>query len=605
MRMSLPIDWNLVSSDVLKALDVDKLVATAGERQCFAYSEAISPLFGEPSTLGSAQLTSLRFVSATLLMSLRAEQPAEPFGPMFVFGERRSPIPSDFPRDSLLSLGDWALSLKDPELRARFLDLIWTQAKSFPSAQGAINAYIESAINLEDPKAWPPCLERFERALRIAASLGKANIEARNRVLMQIEAALERHAGKDPLYLTLRLSRLLLEFHHGNPTAIARFANTGAERAEVNGEFWRARDYFQLAADCHQRSGDVAAQGSSLRQAAEALAKEAEAALTQPGRGAIAAASILAQAVDAMRQAPEGKERSAALHERMLALQPNAVSEMRQLSTEVDATTIVEKAIGTVRGKSFRDAVISMCHFVRPPKIEQLIAQVHEQAKSSVFGSLIHADIVNFRGKVVARVPPLTYGIQDLKDDGLRARMFQSARLERGLKVQAMMNPARQEIVSVHNPNRQDVIELIRNSPWIPPGHSESVVRALLVGFHGDMIVLAHLLPPQFEAVLRHIVESMGGTTSMLEPGRIQPERPIASLLESEEAERALGRDAVFELQDLLADSLGTNLRNEIAHGLLEDDCLFGSDVLYAWWLMLRFLMLTSLIAERQCRPLS
>ena len=86
----------------------------------------------------------------------------------------------------------------------------------------------------------------------------------------------------------------------------------------------------------------------------------------------------------------------------------------------------------------------------------------------------------------------------------------------------------------------------------------------------------------------------------MLEPGGVQPERPLGVLLDTPEATQAFGADGVFELQSLLVDPLGTNLRNEVAHGLLGDSGLFGEDVLYAWWLLLRYCVVTSNLVERR-----
>lgn len=114
------------------------------------------------------------------------------------------------------------------------------------------------------------------------------------------------------------------------------------------------------------------------------------------------------------------------------------------------------------------------------------------------------------------------------------------------------------------------------------------------------MLVAGHLIPSQLEAMVRHVVESRGGATSMLEPGGLQPERPLSALLETPEAAQAFGADGVFELQGLLVDPLGTNLRNEVAHGLRDDSGMFDYEVLYAWWLLLKFCVLTSKLVERQ-----
>lgn len=140
----------------------------------------------------------------------------------------------------------------------------------------------------------------------------------------------------------------------------------------------------------------------------------------------------------------------------------------------------------------------------------------------------------------------------------------------------------------------RDVLDLIRHSPWIPTGHEEIISRGLVAGFHGDMLVASHLVPPQFEAMVPHVVEMAGGATSMFDPQGLQPEKSLNALLETDEAKEIFGEAGLFELQDLFVDQLGSNLRNEVAHGLIEDENLFATDVLYAWWLLLRYCVLTS-----------
>lgn len=108
------------------------------------------------------------------------------------------------------------------------------------------------------------------------------------------------------------------------------------------------------------------------------------------------------------------------------------------------------------------------------------------------------------------------------------------------------------------------------------------------------MLLVAHLVPVQFEALIRYALELAGATTTTFEAGGVQKERTLGALLELPEASKLFGEARVFELQDLFADQLGKNLRNEVAHGLLDDAALFHPDVLYAWWLLLKYYVLTS-----------
>lgn len=596
----MTLDWRLISGVALQSLDVEELIGGVERHVCQSYGEKVSQLLQVEGRWSPEQLECLRFVGAVLTMGLRPDQPAEPFGPLFVFNGERSCIPSDFPKKNLLELQPWALALRNPELRARFLDVLWVQARSFPAAQGAIEAYIASARVLEHPDDWTSCHKRLERALRLAAGLGKGGADLRTRVLQEVEAVLHRYRGTDPLYLTLRLARLMLEFRLGDFSKFAEYAATAANSADAAKDYWRAKEYFQLAAECFSACSDTDGETTALRSSAESLVKEAELAYGQSGRGAIVAASVLSDAVEMMRQVPGGQNRALELHKRLLHLQKESTAQLKAFSTKTDGTDLVQRALAVVRGKPLHDAVFSLCTIAKPPSLERLKEAVREQARVAVLGSLFSNDVLNSRGRVVARAPGLDANADDVKDEGLRWRMFQQARTGRHLTVQAVLNPVRAEILETHSPDRQDIFGLVRNSPWIPPGHAESVVRALLAGFQGDMLVAAHLIPPQLEAVVRHVVESHGGVTSKLEPGGVQPERSLGILLETPEALTVFGEDGVFEMQDLLTEQLGTNLRNEVAHGLLGDSQLFGTDVLYVWWLLLRYCVLTSKLVERQ-----
>lgn len=600
----MPLDWRLISDGTLQSLDLEGLIGGVEQHVCLSYGEKVSELLQVEGRWSLEQLECLRFVGAVLTMGLRPDQPAEPFGPLFVFNGERSFVPSDFPKKNLLELQPWALALRNPELRARFLDVLWVQARSFPAAQGAIEAYIASARVLEHPDDWTSCHKRLERALRLAAGLGKGGAYLRTSVLQEMEAVLHRYQGTDPLYLTLRLARLMLEFKHGDFSKFAEYAVTAANSAEAAKNYWRSKEYFQLAAECFRACSDADGEATALRSSAESLVKEAELAYGQSGRGAIVAASVLSDAVEMMRRVPGGQNRALELHKRLLDLQKESTAQLKAFSTKTDGTDLVQRALAVVRGKPLHHAIFSLCTMAKPPSLEKLKQAVHEQARVAVLGSLFSNDVLNSRGRVVARAPGLDANA-DVKDEGLRWRMFQQARMSRNMTVQAVLNPVRVEILETHSPDREDIFGLVRNSPWIPPGHAESVVRALVAGFQGDMLVAAHLIPPQLEAIVRHVVESHGGVTSKLETGGVQPEKSLGILLETPEALTVFGEDGVFEMQDLLTEQLGTNLRNEVAHGLLGDSQLFGTDVLYVWWLMLRYCVLTSKLVERQEQELT
>lgn len=57
------------------------------------------------------------------------------------------------------------------------------------------------------------------------------------------------------------------------------------------------------------------------------------------------------------------------------------------------------------------------------------------------------------------------------------------------------------------------------------------------------------------------------------------------------EAKIIFGDDLTFEIKSVFTEPLGLNLRNEVAHGLLDDESSSSIHAVYAWWMIIRLLI--------------
>jgi len=94
---------------------------------------------------------------------------------------------------------------------------------------------------------------------------------------------------------------------------------------------------------------------------------------------------------------------------------------------------------------------------------------------------------------------------------------------------------------------------------------------------------------------VRTVLKKAGVVTSKIDMRNVEQERVLGALLDMDEAERVFGRDLIFDLRGLLVEKFGSNMRNELAHGLLDLDDFKGPDAEYLWWCALRLMFLPSL----------
>src|SRR5205085_11270069 len=78
-------------------------------------------------------------------MHFKPEDRAEPYGPLFAHGDKRSIVPGDISPELAAGLAKHAANLKHPVLRARIADVAWTANRRLGAAAAiAVNAYCES-----------------------------------------------------------------------------------------------------------------------------------------------------------------------------------------------------------------------------------------------------------------------------------------------------------------------------------------------------------------------------------------------------------------------------------------------------------------------------
>lgn len=154
-------------------------------------------------------------------------------------------------------------------------------------------------------------------------------------------------------------------------------------------------------------------------------------------------------------------------------------------------------------------------------------------------------------------------------------------------------------ILSAQHPlNIADFTFLARESSLVPSGRESLVARGLHYGYGGDFLTAAHLLIPQLENIIRVKLQDAGVSTSTIEDG-IETEKGLSALMKGDDVERVFGLDIVFEIRALFCSSHGPNLRNEIAHGLVDDDHINSSTAFYAWWFIWRLIHSAFFNAER------
>lgn len=490
--------------------------------------------------------------------------------------------------DQYLSvLKEWASEISDPELQARIAHILWFRKRDFQMAQLAIEAYLKSAENLEDPEHWSLYFSRIEQAVNLAAILGKKNQHFAN-VIAYIESILDKYNGEDPLFLSAKLMEILQKYRLGDSVKYAAMAEKAAIRAESEHAWHKARDYWRVKAQWHLLQKDSDSERTALLSEAETYIKESENSLKTTPPSYLAAYTHIEKAIEAFRRIGKTKERVEELHQLLIEYQQKALTEMTAVFTEeVNLTESVERARKEVSEKTLHDALLTLAAMGVSPKVEQLRKQVQENAGKFFFYNLVSEVFVNEKGKVIARKPSMDSSDPKEVEEATRAEMFRWAKVYQQVHAQGVVEPARYQINLEHNVRLDDWLPIVSHNPLIPPNREYIYAKGLHAGLKGDFLVAVHLLIPQLENSVRYLLNHRGIITSKLDDEGIQDEKDLNTLLYSNEVKSVFSENILFDLQGLLINRFGANFRNLMAHGLIDSDVFSSLQMSYLWWLTL------------------
>jgi hypothetical protein len=569
------------------------LVNSSERKECGAYNRVFWNKVQEAKEIGNVReqfvFEILGFVTG---VAIKPESTEEFFAEVF----------QNLTDGHLNFLTEIAPEVSDPELQARIADILWVKKRNYRMAQLAVTAYLQSAAELEDPEKWSWCFERIERALRLARNI---NYQA-ELVIAHIDAVLNRYNGEDQLWLSVKLMQLLQEYKLGNPTKYAALAEKAAIIAESSQEWDKAKNYWEIKAEWHRIDKNSQKRHAALMLVAETYVKEAEDSLTKHPQPYLKASNDLQKAFELFevlksQGTEEEKAAAKARYEEVRKLLPEyqkqSLNELITISSEFNISAEVELARTYVKGKKFQDAILALVLLGLPPKVSYLQKKVQETAWLSQFAPIT---IMNEMGQVVARQSTNP----DEAEKEIRFEMYRNAIDYQKLHAQAYIEPARYQINLEHSVQLKDLFSIVLYNPFVPPGREYQFAKGLYAGLTGDFLTSTHILIPQIENSIRYLLRKQGALPSKIDIDKgIEDERDLNTTLfprNYPQINSIFDEDTLFDLQGLLIERSGSNLRNRMAHGLINDSEFNSPIMSYLWWVTLRLCCLPILKQQQQ-----
>lgn len=488
--------------------------------------------------------------------------------------------------------------VKHPLLKARLADLLWVynKPKNHLHARKAIDAYIEMPID----KNWNDSIEiGWERAITLSLQL-RDNSRV-DRIKAEMFDAIKREiSNPENHFLSLTIGRML------NRTGIdkdyrellAQLFFTHAECLKGKHSYGLARQFYELAVKKYYQLKDKENWASSLLAIAQCFEMEAEAFPTP-----MQAHESFERALLAYRAIPNENRKTLGIEDKIDDIQrkiaragEDSLAYMVRIPyPKTDFSDIEIEAKNYVSGKSGAiDALIYFVNQYQGPNYEEVEKNAKQSLHQSFFSGLFSVKHLDRGGRVFARSPATNkFEPYDgsINEEVLEGKIYELFKLEVSGVVQHMIMPALEQITHEYRVSKDLLRAICEASPIIPRDRIMLIVDALWYGFEYEFAASIHLLCPQIENIVRTELNNKGVITLTSEDG-IAKENGLSTLMKHPKIVDIFGKNLSFEIEFIFSKALGYNLRNNVAHGLLDDaEATSSVGCIYAWWMTLRIIL--------------
>ena len=541
----------------------------------------------------------LEFLAAICSMMLCPERPSDPFQPFFSFASGlRSKVPSDLAPSERDTLKRFLDHVELPRLRGRIAHILWLLGN--PREPSLWKIAFESYRLV--PITWEEWIrdgrEVWTQVAKWVNLTGLGSPETRIEAETQLtDAALAQEARPG---LIRQIAQLLRAEKLGmdHLTEIAdRLIDHGNSRMD-EGKPLDASPLFEEARLCYRTTGSEGLHLAAVREA-EAYESEAERRASERDPSAMAEVHWYEQALRVLREIPRTDrelvgansqiERIEALHEKA---REQSVSQFSEVSTSgINLSATVESVRASVSGQQPMEALSRFASVISQPDVDKLRAEAVNRLREPSISAILTRTYVSQDGRATGRRPGINL-TDTTADDDLQvwAEMTFSYQLHVGL-YQILLLSALDVLHIEHHFLERDFVALAHQSPIVPPARQLQFGKALYLGYQRDYLAAMPMLIPQLEHMLRWSLAQRGAKVTSMSSEGLETYKSLERLLKSDASKQLLGESLHFELRALLCDPMHDGLRNEFAHGLLNDDQMAGSFSPYVWGLSLKLVL--------------
>ncbi len=518
----------------------------------------------------------------------------KPFQPLCVKADgRRSAEPSDFTEQELDYFALIYGYIENRMLKARVLDILWYRKHKGITINEVKKYLICPYIHLSFNKDYPNNINFINRGLDLALKVNdKDAVEGfKNRVISFLNSLPKDEICLDNIFKPYKVVNL---FHEKKIRLTDKekeqFINAMmkcAEHLAAMSEYWQAIDYYQEAIYWQDKCANKMEIPKLYARIANLYLSYGDSCQNQQcaGRYYEKALSVINRKI--AKKSRMNYFSDEAIHNvklKLLTARKSSLKELHEVKGQVDITSAVESVQKTIQDQDLLTLMKQLVILPSQISFNSILEEATKTVQSSLTLGAFETETLADDGRKIDTTAKSTDKAIFNIDTHIYKVMLWQYSLMVDMIVHVYVLPILKYIRGKHNLGFNDFLRIVHSSSIIPNDRKNVVAYGLYEGYKCNFLVSLHLLVPQIEHLVRVSLKKANALTIHVDENGIETEVSLNSLVEMSEFKKLFGDDLAFEINALLCEPSGLNLRNKVSHGLISEDGMNSSDSVYLWW---------------------
>lgn len=509
------------------------------------------------------------------------------FSPMYTYGNGNMTFSITDIKDSEYILLENIDFTKTPlSLRALVADILWTRKNNYKASQIAAQSYWDLFKITYSTKEYHKSLEQLRRAVCISSQTNTKSLYSQ--MYAWFRNFLSTDAIKIDVFVTLRIMELFLNNKNTDSSLFLPVLDNII--SQNNSNVLAVEQAYHLKTKClYKLKKDEDAINNNLSLAKYYFDYAEKVVSTN----SLMAVRFFEKAIKTYRN-NGGTIQADNAHRRLVEVQKQIPKNMPIFYTKFDVTKVKENIKANMNGLSFEESIIRLTQFVGFESKKVIKKRTIEECKRCHLSNLFGKTLLDSQGQTIVKIAPLDYKNPENDPQLLELHMFQNS-----LSMQRIIGDIWVENALCFIQGKfsidESMLEFLTNDNCIIPEGRERVFRIGIGMFlRGEYCEAMHILAPQMENLFRNIAKDVGGLTTTLSDNGLSQKKVLSSVFTLPELLDAYDNDILFTFQGLLNEQAGANIRNKVAHGIIEETECSSGECLYFGALVIKLLSFTS-----------